>query len=151
MTDHSFVDTNILLYANDRGAGDKRLKAAELLRVLWQTRTGVVSTQVLQEFFYNATRKLSLPLHVPAARAIVQAYSAWQRFPITSTTILQAIDLHTVLNFSFWDSLIVAAALESHCTTLYSEDLQHGQVINGRLTLINPFLPSGTPNEHYPQ
>jgi predicted nucleic acid-binding protein len=68
-----------------------------------------------------------------------------------STTVLQAIDLPTVLHFSFWDSLIVAAALESHGTTLYSEDLQHGQVINGRLTLINPFLPSGSPNEYYPQ
>ena len=145
MTDYSFVDTNILLYASDQGGGDKRLKAAELLRGLWQARTGVISTQVLQEFFYNATRKLSLPLNVPAARAIVATYSVWQRFPITSATILQAIDLHTTLNFSFWDSLIIAAALESHCTTLYTEDLQHGQVIDGRLTIVNPFLPDGSP------
>ena len=145
MTDYSFVDTNILLYASDQGVSDNRLKAAELLRGLWQTRTGVVSTQVLQEFFYNAIRKLSLPLNVPAARTIVATYSVWQRLPITSATILQAIDLHTKLNFSFWDSLIIAAALESHCTTLYTEDLQHGQVIDGRLTIVNPFLPDGSP------
>lgn len=145
MTDYSFVDTNILLYASDQGSGDKRLKAAELLRALWQTRTGVISTQVLQEFFYNATRKLSLPLHVPAARTIVATYSVWQRSPITSGTVLWAIDLHTTLNFSFWDSLIIAAALESHCTTLYTEDLQNGQLIDGRLMIVNPFLPSGSP------
>lgn len=140
MTDHSFVDTNILLYANDQGGGDKRLKAAELLRGLWQTRTGVLSTQVLQEFFYNATRKLSLPLNVPAARAIVANYSVWQRCPTNAGTVLQAIDLHTALHYSLWDSLIIAAALESYCTTLYTEDLQHGQVIDGQLMIVNPFL-----------
>jgi predicted nucleic acid-binding protein len=145
MTDSSFVDTNILLYACNQGVGNKQLKAAELLRRLWQTQTGVVSTQVLQEFFYNATRKLSLPLNVPAARAVVETYSVWQRFPITPTTVLQAIDLHTTLHFLFWDSLIIAAALESNCTMLYTEDLHHGQVIDDRLTIINPFLTDGSP------
>ncbi len=110
-----------------------------MLKSLWETQRGVLSTQVLQEFFYNATRKLSLPLNVPMARDIVQAYSLWIELPITGTTVMDAIALHEARRFSFWDSLIVAAALEAGCSTLYSEDMQHGQVIDGRLTLIDPF------------
>jgi predicted nucleic acid-binding protein len=140
MTGFKFVDTNILLYANDQTAGEKQRKSAELLRDLWGNRQGVLSTQVLQEFFYNATRKLSLPLNIPVARNIVHAYSMWLKEPITDTTLLGAIDIHTSLGFSFWDSLIIKAALETDCETLYSEDMQHGQVIDGRLTIINPFF-----------
>jgi predicted nucleic acid-binding protein len=139
MTGSKFVDTNILLYANDNTAGEKQRKSAELLRALWETRDGVLSTQVLQEFFYNATRKLSLPLNVPVARSIVQAYSVWLKGPITDSTLLGAIDIHTSLGFSFWDSLIIKAALENGCDTLYSEDMRHGQLIDNRLTVIDPF------------
>lgn len=139
MTGYKFVDTNILLYANDNTAGEKQTKSAGLLRELWETREGVLSTQVLQEFFYNATRKLSLPLNVPVARGIVQTYSVWLKGPVTDTTLLGAIDIHTSLGFSFWDSMIIKAALENGCDTLYSEDMQHGQVIDNRLTVINPF------------
>lgn len=140
MTVSKFVDTNILLYANDRSAGEKREKSARLLRELWSTRTGALSTQVLQEFFYNATRKLSLPLNVPAARDVVQAYSVWLHGPITSDMLLGAIDIHRERGFSFWDSLIIGAALDYGCDTLYSEDMQHGQVFEGRLTVVNPFI-----------
>ena len=139
MTGSKFVDTNILLYANDQTAGEKQRKSAELLRALWETGDGVLSTQVLQEFFYNATRKLSLPLNVPVARNIVQTYSVWLKGPITDTTLVGAIDIHTSLGFSFWDSLIIKTALENGCDTLYSEDMQHGQIIDNRLTIINPF------------
>ena len=139
MTGFKFVDTNILLYANDKTAGEKQRKSAELLRALWASHEGTLSTQVLQEFFYNATRKLSLPLNVPVARSIVQDYSVWLKGPITDTTLIGAIDIHISLGFSFWDSLIIKAALENGCDTLYSEDMQHGQVIENRLTVINPF------------
>ena len=139
MTGSKFVDTNILLYANDQTAGEKQRKSAELLRALWETGDGVLSTQVLQEFFYNATRMLSLPLNVPVARNIVQTYSVWLKGPITDTTLVGAIDIHTSLGFSFWDSLIIKTALENGCDTLYSEDMQHGQIIDNRLTIINPF------------
>ncbi len=139
MTGFKFVDTNILLYANDKTAGDKHLVSTELLRVLWGNNGGILSTQVLQEFFYNATRKLSLPLNVPSAREIVYAYSSWLRGPITDTTIIGAIDIHQSMGFSFWDSLIIKVALDTGCDTLYTEDMQHGQVINNRLTVINPF------------
>ena len=140
MTGSKFVDTNILLYANDKTAGDKQRKSAELLKALWASHHGTLSTQVLQEFFYNATRKLTLPLNVPVARGIVQAYGAWLKGPVTDSTILGAIDLHTSLGFSFWDSLIIKSALDNDCDTLYSEDMQHGQLIDGRLTVINPFI-----------
>ena len=139
MTGSKFVDTNILLYANDKTAGEKQRKSAELLRALWSSHEGTLSTQVLQEFFYNATRKLSLPLNVPVARSIVQDYSVWLKGPITDTTLIGAIDIHTSLGFSFWDSLIIKAALENGCDTLYSEDMHYGQVIENRLTVINPF------------
>jgi len=139
MTGSKFIDTNILLYANDQTAGDKQRKSSELLRALWANREGVLSTQVLQEFFYNATRKLSLPLNVPVARGIVQAYAVWLKRPVTHDTILGAIDLHSQLGFSFWDSLIVKAALDNDCDILYSEDMQHGQLIDNRVTVINPF------------
>jgi predicted nucleic acid-binding protein len=140
MTGCKFIDTNILLYANDKSAGIKQTKAANLLRELWENQQGTLSTQVLQEFFYNATRKLSLPLNVPVARSIVEAYSVWLKAPITDATILGAIDLHASLGFSFWDSLILKAALDMGCDTLYSEDMQHGQVIDNRLTIVNPFI-----------
>ncbi|MFZ4703746.1 MAG: PIN domain-containing protein [Candidatus Methylumidiphilus sp.] len=91
MTGSKFVDTNILLYANDQTAGEKQRKSAELLRALWETRDGVLSTQVLQEFFYNATRKLSLPLNVPVARSIVQNYSVWLKGPIIDTTLVGVV------------------------------------------------------------
>jgi predicted nucleic acid-binding protein len=97
MTGCKFVDTNILLYANDKTAGKKQAKSSELLKGLWETREGVLSTQVLQEFFYNATRKLSLPLNVPVANNIVQAYSVWLKSPINDTTLIGAIDIHTSL------------------------------------------------------
>jgi predicted nucleic acid-binding protein len=90
-----------------------------------------LSTQVLQEFFYNATRKLMLPLHVPAARDIVWIYSAWLRTPTTDNTVLRAIGIHANARMFFWDSLILAAAEQAAAGTLYSEDLQHGQTIAG--------------------
>ena len=78
-------------------------------------------------------------MNVPVARDIVQAYSVWLKGPITESTLLGAIDIHTGLGFSFWDSLIIKAALETGCDTIYTEDMQHGQVIEGRLTIVNPF------------
>ena len=69
----------------------------------------------------------------------MQDYSVWLKGPITDTTLIGAIDIHTSLGFSFWDSLIIKSALENGCETLYSEDMQHGQLIDNRLTVINPF------------
>jgi len=138
MSDKMFVDTNILLYAHDSEAGEKRQKAAQCLQELWKSGCGVLSVQVLQEFFVNATRKIAKPISVTAAREIVQAYGAWIAREITLTTVLRAIDISEQARLSFWDSLIIAAASEADVAILLTEDLQHGQTIAG-VTICNPF------------
>ena len=139
MSGKTFVDTNILLYAHDSEAGEKRQKAAQHLQELWISGHGVLSVQVLQEFFVNATRKLAKPVLVAAAREIVRAYGAWVAREITVTTVLRAIDLSERAQLSFWDSLIIAAASEADAAILLTEDLQHGQTIAG-VTICNPFI-----------
>lgn len=137
MSDIAFVDSNILIYAHDRDAGEKRQRAAALLAELWDTGAGVLSVQVLQEFFVNATRRLETPLGLSAAREIVQTYSVWVREPITAETVVRAIDLADLARLSFRDALIVAAAEQSGAAVLYSEDLNAGQQIAG-IRVRNP-------------
>ncbi|THF65273.1 PIN domain-containing protein [Pseudothauera rhizosphaerae] len=134
----AFVDTNILLYAHDRNAGDKQVRAAGLLASLWDTRSGVLSPQVLQEFFVNVTRKLSPPVGIAQAREIVRTYSLWVRRDSTPADILRASEIMELTGYSFWDSLILAAAEKAGAEVLYSEDMQHGQRTLG-LAIVNPF------------
>jgi len=134
----AFIDTNILLYAHDRQAGAKQARAAQLLTTLWESRTGVLSSQILQEFFVNVVRKLTPPLAIPQAREIVRTYGTWIRHPTGPEEIIRASEIIEIAGFSFWDSLVVAAAEKSGAALLYSEDLQHGQRIAGML-IQNPF------------
>jgi predicted nucleic acid-binding protein len=136
----AFVDSNILIYAYDMTANGKHTKALDLLQMLWKTRLGVLSVQVLQEVFVNVTRKIPKPLPVATARNLVKDYRLWVVAPTGTETVLHAIDVQTRFGFSFWDSLIVSSALETKCEQLYSEDLQHGQIIEGRLLVVNPFI-----------
>lgn len=140
MTGKTFVDTNILLYAHDRGAGEKGEIAAARLRDLWETEQGVLSVQVLQEFFVNVTRKIAVPLPVPVAREMLRIYRPWVRRESTADTVLRATELMELAQLSFWDALIVAAAEEAGAQTLLSEDLNGGQVIAG-VRVVNPFSP----------
>ena len=140
----AFVDTNILLYAHDRGAGEKQKQAAALLTRLWETRSGVLSSQVLQEFFVNVVRKLQPPMAIPQAREVVRMYSVWVQHETGPNEILRASELMELTGFSFWDSLVIAAAEKSGASLLYSEDLQHGQRLAG-LLIQNPFA---LPLEH---
>ena len=136
MTDRSFVDTNVFVYADDRDAGEKRARARELLgRVLREPST-VVSTQVLQEYFATATRKLGLP--AIAARHRVAILGRLDIVTMGLDDVLGAIDLHRLHSLSIWDALIVRAALISGCQTLYTEDLQDGQRFES-LRVVNPF------------
>lgn len=139
MSGKAFVDSNVLIYAYDATAEKKHEKAKSLLSSLWGERSGVLSVQVLQEVFVNVTRKIPKPLPAPAARTIVEAYRYWVPAPTGAETVLHAIDIQVKLGFSLWDSLIVASALEADCERLYSEDMQDGQIIEGRLRIINPF------------
>ena len=137
MTERSFIDTNLLVYAQDRSAGAKQQTAANLLDQGMLSGRAVFSTQVFQEYFVSAVRKLGID---PAsARRTIEIYSTLQVVLIEVQDILAAVDLHRLYGFSLWDSLIIRAAQASKCKVLLTEDLQDGQVIDG-LRVVNPFL-----------
>ena len=136
----SFVDTNVLLYAEDEAAEPvKQEKAQVLLKRLTRERSAKVSLQVLQEYFAVATRKLKMDTF--SARRRIEVYSAFDVVQLDSDDLLGAIDLHRLHGFSIWDALIVRAALISGCRKLYTEDLQAGFRIE-QLEVVNPFSES---------
>lgn len=139
MTDTVFVDSNVLLYAYDAGAGRKHAAAQGELEALWGTGGGALSVQVLQEFYYNATTKLKRPFAPEEARKILALYLDWVIFAPAPTDVIEATRLQERHRLSFWDSLIVLAARETGATVLLSEDFNHGQKIEG-VRVHNPFL-----------
>jgi predicted nucleic acid-binding protein len=134
----SFVDTNVLVYAEDRDAKAKHEGARDLLVKLWDDRTGVLSVQVLQEFYVNVTRKLKKPLSKAKALEIVEQYLTWTVVENTGKLLKTAIELQQKTQLSFWDAMVVQAAIDAGCETLYSEDLNTGQRF-GSLVIVNPF------------
>ncbi|MFN2441752.1 MAG: PIN domain-containing protein [Thermoanaerobaculia bacterium] len=132
----AFVDTNILVYADDRADPAKQSRAQDLIRQLIRERRGLLSTQVLAEYFVAATRKLGID--AVDARRRVELYSRFDVVTLQPADILGAIDLHRLHGFSLWDALIVRAALLAGCRTLYTEDLQAGFRIE-TLEIRNPF------------
>jgi predicted nucleic acid-binding protein len=122
-----FVDTNILLYAYDHSEPIKQARAQALLEDLWQRREGCLSVQVLQEFYVNATRKLSRPLSPDIARQAVDDYTPWIIHMPTPRDVLAAIDLHQAHQVSFWDAMVLRSARELGCLLVWSEDLNPGQ------------------------
>jgi predicted nucleic acid-binding protein len=140
MTAPVLVDTSILVYARDAGEPAKQPRASEILRLLWETRAGRVSTQVLQEYYVTVTRKLRPGLPVADARADVTALEAWRPHAPGTATFRRAWEVEDRYGFSWWDSLVIASALDTGSGILISEDLQHGQTISG-LRILNPFHP----------
>lgn len=140
MTAKPFVDTNILLYAYDRGAQERRLTAAALVSALWRRGGGILSTQVLQEFYVNVTRKIATPLPSAKAWSVVEHYCTWQVEQNGCDTVLHATQIQQRYQLSFWDALIIAAAAQGGADTLLSEDLNPGQIIAG-VRVVNPFAP----------
>jgi predicted nucleic acid-binding protein len=134
----SFVDTNILVYAEDRNAKAKHEAARDLVIELWEKRDGVLSIQVLQEFYVTATRKLKKPLTAAKAQEIVHEYLTWTVIENTGRLLTAALELHQRAQLSFWDAMVVQAALEANCDRLYSEDLNPGQRY-GSVVVVNPF------------
>jgi predicted nucleic acid-binding protein len=134
-----FIDTNILVYAYDRSAGEKHRLAVELLRHLWEDETGCLSLQVLQEFHVTVTRKIANPLDLQTAQLIVSDLSHWRLHTPEVRDILSAIDYQLNYQLSFWDALIVLSAARLGCQQLFTEDLNHGQSYSG-VQVINPFL-----------
>ena len=137
MSDRYFVDTNILMYAHDRAAGEKHRRAKALVEELWDTRAGVVSTQVLQELAVNLRRKTKKPLDAKATRDVVSDYLAWHVVVNGGDSILEALDLETRYQVSFWDALVIQAAHSAGAEILYSEDLADGQRY-GTVRVKNP-------------
>ena len=137
MSDRTFIDTNILLYAHDAGSGEKHAIADRVLRELWITGTGVLSVQVLQEFYVNVTRKIRSPLSREQARSIVNDYVEWAT-ETTPAEIVTAFRIEDESRIGFWDALIVSSAAKSGAARILSEDLNAGQRIAGIL-IENPF------------
>jgi predicted nucleic acid-binding protein len=132
----SFFDTNILIYADDKAAPAKQRRALELIAEHRRAGTGVVSLQVLQEYFVTVTRKLHVEPAI--ARRKVELLAEFQAAAPEVSDILAAIDLHRLHNLSFWDALVVRSAKQSGCTVLFSEDMQHTRDLDG-LQIVNPF------------
>jgi len=138
MSGRIFVDTNVLIYAHDIQAGRKQEKASQILGGLWQSKTGVLSTQVLQEFYVNVTRKIPSPLKRSTARDIIRQYSVWPVIGPDADMIVQASELEERHALSFWDAMIVAAARKAGAERILTEDLNHGETIDG-VMVENPF------------
>ncbi len=136
--DKAFIDTNIIIYAYDVTAGKKHQTARIIISDLWDSGLGVISTQVLQEFFVNVVQKIPKPLDIPQAKEIVRDFLKWHVVVNTGDSILDAIDISLRYGYSFWDSMIIEAAIKGGATVLISEDLQDGQVVSG-VTIKNPF------------
>lgn len=137
MSGVAFVDSNMLIYAHDRDAGPRRERARQLCENLWHERSGCMSVQVLQEFYVTLTRKLRAPVARAQARELVRACISWVLSPTTPETVVRATELSEAAEIGFWDALIVAAAEQSGADTLYSEDLNDGQMIAG-VRVVNP-------------
>jgi predicted nucleic acid-binding protein len=136
MPARSFFDTNVLICADDKAAPAKQGRALALVAEHRRAGTGVVSMQVLQEYFVTVTRKLRVDAAI--ARRKVELLAEFDVVAPEVGDILAAIDLHRLHGFSFWDALVVCAARQSGCTVLFSEDMQDRREIDG-LRIVNPF------------
>lgn len=136
--ERTFVDTNVLLYAHDASEIENQPIARALLEELWADRSGIVSTQVLQEFYVVATRKFDPPMRRSDARELVALYATWVVIQVDTALILDAATLEDRFQLSFWDALIVEAARRAGATRLVSEDLQDGRRIAGTV-IEDPF------------
>ncbi len=135
----SFFDTNVLLYMYDDDEPEKKAQAIEAFDRAVEDDGVVLSTQVLQEFYVNATRKLATPLSPERAAARVRDFARLPLVRVDEAMIIAAIERSRSMSFSFWDALIVEAALRGGADRLLTEDLQHGQEMDG-LRVENPFI-----------
>jgi predicted nucleic acid-binding protein len=142
----TFVDTNVLVYAHDATEAARQPIARVLLDALWAEHSGVLSTQILQEFYNTTTRKLTLPMTRAEAREIVDLYSAWPVVVIDPVMILTASRLEEEHQLSFWDALVIEAARVAGAQSLLTEDMQDGGVIEG-VRIENPFVAAEQPDK----
>lgn len=135
---YQFVDANIIVYAHDQSAGDKREIAQQLIRSLWGTRSGCLSVQVMQEFYVTVTQKVPIPMEASAAARVIEDLSFWRVHAPRAKDVLEAIALQQRYRISFWDAMIIQSAIQSGCQVIWSEDLQTDMLYEG-IRLVNPF------------
>lgn len=132
----SFIDTNVLVYAEASDAPLKQRAALALLKGLYDEGLGVLSTQVLQEYCNVALKKLKLsPAHV---RAQLELFEQFEVVQVTPAMIRAGLDLHQTRSVSFFDAIVLASAHTAGCTVLWSEDMNHGETVGG-VRILNPF------------
>ena len=137
MTSKIFIDTNILIYAMDGGNPEKQERSRARLKSLKDDSRGVISTQVMQEFYVAATKKLGADALI--AKDILHRFERLEIVLVTPEIIKDAIDCSIINRIFFWDSLIVVTAESARCAKLWTEDLNHGQVIRG-VRIENPSI-----------
>ncbi len=139
MSDRVIVDTNILVYAHDTDAGEKHASAAHAMADLWESRRGILSTQVLQELYITLTRKVASPVTGNFARRLIRNYLTWELVLNDGAIILHAGEIGENHKLSFWDGLIVAATHSKNAAIILNDEMNHGQIIEG-IRIENPFL-----------
>ena len=137
MSARSFFDTNVLVYADDKAAPAKQRRALELVAEHRRAGTGVVSLQVLQEYFVTVTWKLQVDARI--ARRKVELLAEFDVAAPELADILAAIDLHRLHDLSFWDALVLRSAKQAGCSVLFTEDFQHQREMEG-VRIVNPFV-----------
>jgi len=130
-----FLDTNVLIYAYS----DTELEKKAMVLPLLEDEMVCLSTQVVNEFVWVMNKKFNVPMD-SLRQIVINLFGLYHVGVISEATITKAMNMSAQLKFPYWDSLIVASALEAGCDILFTEDLQHGQVIENRLTVRNPFL-----------
>lgn len=136
-----FLDTNIFVYALLTSEPRKKLRAVQLLEQALASHTGCVSYQVIQEFANVGLRKFAQCFSVHECKQFIDAAMQPLNRVVSSPELFEAaLNLHDETRYSFYDCLVIAAALQAGANVLYTEDLQHNQLIDGRLRIVNPFL-----------
>jgi predicted nucleic acid-binding protein len=139
MSDKFFIDSNVLVYAYDEHDTNKQNAAQSVLTESIKNSNGTVSTQVMGEFFTIVTKKIPLPLSADDAWEIVKTLTVLPVLHIDMAMVHRAIETHQQYRITYWDSLIIAAAERAGCTTVLTEDLQHGGAYHG-IRVVNPFV-----------
>jgi len=138
MKDRIFFDTNILVYGFDDSNEAKYEVASDCIMRAWQKGFGVISTQVLKEFYVTVTRKIPQKMSLDDAEQVIRDFSLWTVVETNVPLILQAIHIQKRNLLSFWDAMVVAAAKVSRCETMFTEDLSHNTFIDD-VQILNPF------------
>ena len=138
MTERIFVDTNVLVYTRDSSEKLKQRRAGEWMKQLWATQSGRLSVQVLQEFYVTVTQKLKPGMTRAAAREDVRNLSKWRAVGSSPELLEVAWRVQDDFRVSWWDSLIIAAALRTDCRYVLTEDLDDGTELDG-VRIIDPF------------